>query len=322
MAAQRSSNVFQIKVDGIAAARRRSPAALLEAYVEDEVNLPGRRSSWCSATRCARCSTAGRFEIGKQLTIAVVSEAAAGGHADLRRRDHRRRGRDRARPDAGDRARLRPGPPPAAGHDHRDPPRRDLRRHRRQGRPAPRPAEGRRRHQHGRPRGGRAVEPDRLGVPVHAGRRDRPRGRRRRRQAALARAGRVVGRAPAAATCAATTPASSSPAATCCACGPRSAAPSRSTRSRSAGGTTRPRRRCRARPRRATRRAARRPASARPRSPSSSSGGTLVKADLPVESAEVAQDAADSLVEQLGSAAAELEGVGGRQPGAARRRRP
>jgi uncharacterized protein involved in type VI secretion and phage assembly len=38
-------------------------------------------------------------------------------------------------------------------------------------------------------------------------------------------------------------------------------------------------------------------------------GGTLVKADLPVESAEVAQDAARSLVEQLGSAAAELDGV-------------
>jgi uncharacterized protein involved in type VI secretion and phage assembly len=39
------------------------------------------------------------------------------------------------------------------------------------------------------------------------------------------------------------------------------------------------------------------------------SGGTLVKADLPVTSEEVAQDAAESLVEQLGSAAAELDGV-------------
>jgi uncharacterized protein involved in type VI secretion and phage assembly len=38
-------------------------------------------------------------------------------------------------------------------------------------------------------------------------------------------------------------------------------------------------------------------------------GGTLVKVDLPVESAEVAQHAADSLVQQLGSAAVELDGV-------------
>ncbi len=38
-------------------------------------------------------------------------------------------------------------------------------------------------------------------------------------------------------------------------------------------------------------------------------GGTLVKSDLPVESNETAQDAADSLIEQLGSAAAELEGT-------------
>jgi phage protein D len=38
-------------------------------------------------------------------------------------------------------------------------------------------------------------------------------------------------------------------------------------------------------------------------------GGTLVKVDLPVDSAEVAQHAADSLVQQLGSAAVELDGV-------------
>jgi uncharacterized protein involved in type VI secretion and phage assembly len=38
-------------------------------------------------------------------------------------------------------------------------------------------------------------------------------------------------------------------------------------------------------------------------------GGTLVKVDLPVDSAETAQHAADSLVEQLGSAAVELDGV-------------
>jgi uncharacterized protein involved in type VI secretion and phage assembly len=38
-------------------------------------------------------------------------------------------------------------------------------------------------------------------------------------------------------------------------------------------------------------------------------GGTLVKVDLPVTSAEVAQETAESLVEQLGSAATELEGA-------------
>jgi uncharacterized protein involved in type VI secretion and phage assembly len=38
-------------------------------------------------------------------------------------------------------------------------------------------------------------------------------------------------------------------------------------------------------------------------------GGTLVKVDLPVEKAELAQAAADSLVEQLGSAAVELDGA-------------
>lgn len=38
-------------------------------------------------------------------------------------------------------------------------------------------------------------------------------------------------------------------------------------------------------------------------------GGTLVKVDLPIEKAELAQAAADSLVEQLGSAAVELEGA-------------
>jgi uncharacterized protein involved in type VI secretion and phage assembly len=37
--------------------------------------------------------------------------------------------------------------------------------------------------------------------------------------------------------------------------------------------------------------------------------GTLVTTDLPVESNETAQDAADSLIEQLGSAAAEIEGT-------------
>jgi uncharacterized protein involved in type VI secretion and phage assembly len=44
-------------------------------------------------------------------------------------------------------------------------------------------------------------------------------------------------------------------------------------------------------------------------------GGTLVKTDLPVESNETAQDAADSLIEQLGSAAAEIEGTAEGDPG-------
>ncbi|MET0578945.1 MAG: VgrG-related protein, partial [Ilumatobacteraceae bacterium] len=43
-------------------------------------------------------------------------------------------------------------------------------------------------------------------------------------------------------------------------------------------------------------------------------GGTLVKADLPIDSNESAQDAADSLIEQLGSAAAELDGVAAGDP--------
>ncbi|MET0910256.1 MAG: VgrG-related protein [Ilumatobacteraceae bacterium] len=43
-------------------------------------------------------------------------------------------------------------------------------------------------------------------------------------------------------------------------------------------------------------------------------GGVLVKADLPIESNETAQDAADSLIEQLGSAAAELDGVAAGDP--------
>jgi uncharacterized protein involved in type VI secretion and phage assembly len=43
--------------------------------------------------------------------------------------------------------------------------------------------------------------------------------------------------------------------------------------------------------------------------------GTLVKTDLPVESNETAQDAADSLIEQLGSAAAEIEGTSEGDPG-------
>ena len=117
----------------------RSPARCSRRSSRTRSTCPTRSSS-CSAIRCARCSSAGRFEIGKTADDRRRLRGDAGGHDDRRRRDHRRRGRDRARPDADDRARLRPGPPPAARHDHRDPPRRHVRRHRRQGRPAPRPA--------------------------------------------------------------------------------------------------------------------------------------------------------------------------------------
>ena len=91
------TNVFQIKVDGTRwppRSRRRSSRRSSRTRSTCRT-----RSSSCSATRCARCSPAGKFEIAKRLSISVVSEAAAGGHADLRRRDHGGRGRDRARPD-------------------------------------------------------------------------------------------------------------------------------------------------------------------------------------------------------------------------------
>jgi uncharacterized protein involved in type VI secretion and phage assembly len=77
MAAQSSSNLFQIKVDGSAVAPEVA-TALLEASIEDEVNLPDAfelvfRDPLRTALKV------GRFEIGKRLTIAVVSEATPSG---------------------------------------------------------------------------------------------------------------------------------------------------------------------------------------------------------------------------------------------------
>ena len=113
--------------------------ALLEAVVEDEVNLP---DTFELAFRDPMRSvlSAGRFEIGASLKIDVGSEATFAGttifdgeitavEAEIER--------DRTRDD---RARLRQDAPPAARDDDRDPPRRHVRRHRRQGRRPPRPA--------------------------------------------------------------------------------------------------------------------------------------------------------------------------------------
>ena len=108
MAAQRSSNVFEIKVDGNPVAPEVA-TALVEAYVEDEVNLPD-AFELVFRDPLRTVLAAGKFEIGKRLTISVVSEADAAGHADLRRRGHGRRGRDRAGADARHRARVRSRP--------------------------------------------------------------------------------------------------------------------------------------------------------------------------------------------------------------------
>jgi uncharacterized protein involved in type VI secretion and phage assembly len=77
MAGQRSSNVFQIKVEGTAVPAEVA-TALLEAFVEDEVNLPDAfELVFRDPLRTALAS--GHFEIGKKLSIAVVSEATPGG---------------------------------------------------------------------------------------------------------------------------------------------------------------------------------------------------------------------------------------------------
>ena len=138
MAAQRSSNAFEVKVDGTPL-RPEIAGALVEAFVEDELNLPD-AFELVFRDPLRTVLEAGGFEIGKKLSIAVVSEAAPGGTPILDGEITARRGGDRARPHGDDRARLRPVAPPAAGDDHRDPPRRHVRRHRRQGRPAARPA--------------------------------------------------------------------------------------------------------------------------------------------------------------------------------------
>lgn len=77
MAAQRSTNAFEIKVGGTPLSDALA-GALLEAHVEDEVNLP----DTCELVFRDPMRTvigAGHFEIGATLTIAVVSEATTGG---------------------------------------------------------------------------------------------------------------------------------------------------------------------------------------------------------------------------------------------------
>jgi uncharacterized protein involved in type VI secretion and phage assembly len=81
MTAQRSSNVFVVKVDGTPL-RPEVAGTLVEALVEDELNLPDAfELVFHDPLRTAL--EAGGFEIGKKLTIAVVSEAAPEGKVIL-----------------------------------------------------------------------------------------------------------------------------------------------------------------------------------------------------------------------------------------------
>ena len=245
MAAQRSSNVFSIEVDGKPLTDDVADT-LLEAWVEDEVNLPD-TFELVFRDPLRKVLASGGFEIGKKLAIKVVSEADAGGvaiveaeitavEAEIERQQTLTivRGYDlshRLQRGTNTETHLDSTYGDIAGKDRR----------------APQAVQGRRRAQLGHPRSGRAVEPDRLGVPHHAGQRDRPRGRRRRRQAALPRAGRLRLRTAEGRPRIGRRRASSSPVGTCSSCGRRSAGPSRSRRSPSADGTTRPRRRSKAR---------------------------------------------------------------------------
>lgn len=77
MPAQNASNAFQVKVDGNAIPPEVA-TALIEASVEDEVNLPD-AFELVFRDPLRTVLAAGRFEIGKKLSIAVVSEAAPGG---------------------------------------------------------------------------------------------------------------------------------------------------------------------------------------------------------------------------------------------------
>ena len=79
MAAQRSSNVFAIEVDG-APLGEDVADSLLEAWVEDEVNMPD-TFELVFRDPLRKVLASGGFEIGKKLSIKVVSEAAAGGVA-------------------------------------------------------------------------------------------------------------------------------------------------------------------------------------------------------------------------------------------------
>src|SRR3954447_16187591 len=74
---QRATNAFRIEVDGSLLATEVS-AALLEASVEDELNLPD-AFELVFRDPLRSVIAAGTFAIGKGIKIAVVSEAAPGG---------------------------------------------------------------------------------------------------------------------------------------------------------------------------------------------------------------------------------------------------
>ena len=77
MPVQRSSNVFQVKVDGTPL-RKEIANVLIEAFVEDELNLPDVFELVFSDPLRTVLGSGG-FEIGKKLAIAVASEASPEG---------------------------------------------------------------------------------------------------------------------------------------------------------------------------------------------------------------------------------------------------
>ena len=166
MPAQRSSNVFQIEVDGTPLAAEVA-GALLEACVEDEVNLPDIFELVFRDPLRTVLATGG-FEIGKKLAIKVVLGGVAGGvaivegeitavEAEIEREQTLTivRGYDLSH-------RLQRG---TKTETHLDSTYGDIA-GRIAGRNKLRRATA---AQHRGPRGGRAVEPDRLGVPHHPG---------------------------------------------------------------------------------------------------------------------------------------------------------
>src|SRR5215208_65893 len=77
MAGQRSSSTFEIKVDGTVLAPEVA-TGLIEALVEDEVNLPD-AFELVFRDPLRTVLAAGKFEIAKRLSISVVSEATPAG---------------------------------------------------------------------------------------------------------------------------------------------------------------------------------------------------------------------------------------------------
>jgi phage protein D/phage baseplate assembly protein gpV len=77
MAAQRSSNLFEIKVEGKPLGADIA-ASLLEASIEDEMNLPD-TVELVFRDPMRTVLAGGGFDVGKKLSISVVSEAAAAG---------------------------------------------------------------------------------------------------------------------------------------------------------------------------------------------------------------------------------------------------